>query len=80
MKKRSIILGSTIILAVLLVAGTMAWFTAEAEVTNTFTAGTVKIDVNESGQVTSAEPFKNLNPGDTVEKKVTVKSTGSKAT
>lgn len=77
MKKRNMILGSTIVLAVLLVAGTMAWFTSNpAAVENTFKAGTVDIKVNENG----FENVTNVNPGDIHNKKVTVKSLGSKDT
>ena len=37
MKKRNIMLGSAVLLAVLLVAGgTMAWFTADANIENEF--------------------------------------------
>lgn len=54
----------------------MAWFTDEKEAVNTFTAGTVKIEVNEYG----FEDIKNWNPGDTTNKDVSVKSTGSKDT
>jgi len=44
-------------------------------VTNQFTAGTVKIEINEHGFTDVV----NWNPGDTTEKKVSVKSKGSKA-
>lgn len=71
------ILGSTIVLAVLLVAGTMAWFTSNpAAVENTFKAGTVDIKVNENG----FENVTNVNPGDTHKKEVKVESLGSKDT
>ncbi len=77
MKKRNMILGSTIVLAVLLVAGTMAWFTSNpAAVENTFKAGTVDIEVNENG----FKNVTNVNPGDTHKKEVKVESLGSKDT
>ena len=78
MKKRNIMLVSAIVLATLLVVGgTMAWFTSNPdEVTNTFTAGTVKIEVKEH----CFEDKINVNPGDIYEKEVSVKSKGSKQT
>lgn len=83
MKKRNIMLGSAILLAVLLVVGgTMAWFTAEADpVFNKFTAGTVKIELHD--ETTDGVPFPvdgldNINPGDTKDKIVYVENTGSK--
>ncbi len=48
MKKRSMFLMSFALLLLLVVGGTMAWFTAESgEVVNTFKAGTVKIELHE---------------------------------
>lgn len=78
MKKRNIMIFSVVaLLALLVVGGTMAWFTSTpAEVINRFKAGTVKIKVNEHG----FEDVTNVNPGDTHLKKVTVESLGSKQT
>lgn len=75
MKKRNLMLGSAIILAVLLVAGgTLAWFTAEADpVTNEFTAGTLEMELMDY----FCERI-NVNPGDSYPKAVYVKNTGSK--
>ncbi|OZV11588.1 hypothetical protein CIW83_14200 [Tissierella sp. P1] len=77
MKKRSIMLGSVVILAVLLVVGgTMAWFTAEAKpVVNTFKAGTVDINLIDEFPENGIE---NVNPGDTHSKVVRVENIGSK--
>lgn len=77
MKKRSIMLGSAVILAVLLVVGgTMAWFTAEADpVVNTFKAGTVAISINDQFD---EELTGNVNPGDKYDKVVSVTNDGSK--
>lgn len=77
MKKRSIMLGSAVLLAVLLVVGgTMAWFTAEADpVTNTFIAGTVDISIND---VFDEDDADNVNPGDTYDKVVSVTNDGTK--
>jgi predicted ribosomally synthesized peptide with SipW-like signal peptide len=86
MKKRTIMIGSAILLAVLLVAGgTMAWFTDTVEVTNMFKAGTVDVDLIENDEMVVGEEFngltfENVNPGDTYNKKITVKSNGSKRT
>lgn len=85
MKKRNLMLGSAIMLAVLLVAGgTMAWFTSNVEVTNTFTAGTVDVNLIENDVVIGGQVgglnVSNVNPGDTHDKKIQVKSNGSKST
>ena len=76
MKKKMVLLTAFALVALLVAGGTMAWFTSNAEVLNNFTAGTVKIEVNEHG----FEDVANVNPGDSYEKKVTVKSSGSKRT
>ncbi len=74
--RRSIPIGLLVVslAALFVVGGTMAWFTHTAEpVINTFTAGTVEIEiVDEYTEVT------NWNPGDTTDKKVSVKSLGTK--
>lgn len=78
MKKRVIMVVSLVALvSLLVVGGTMAWFTSTPEaVENTFTAGTVEIEVNEHG----FEDIVNWNPGDTTTKEVSVVSNGSKKT
>lgn len=80
MKKRSIMISSALLLAVLLVVGgTMAWFTATSEaVENKFTAGTVAIELWENGSASTGMTKGNVNPGDCFDKVVTVKNTGSK--
>ena len=67
MKKKSLVLISSVMLVALLIAGgTMAWFTAEADpVENNFTAGTVVLELNENNNYA---PIENWNPGDTTEK------------
>lgn len=77
MKKRRIMTGSAILLAVLLVAGgTFAWFTATAEpVVNEFKAGTVELDLKDNFYACKAQ---NVNPGDCYYKNVYVKNTGTK--
>ena len=65
----------------------MAWFTAGAgPVTNTFTAGTVEIELHDVtyDDLQALVPFpengiQNVNPGDEYTKIVYVENTGSKA-
>ena len=78
--KKSILVGMLVfsLAALMVVGGTLAWFTSEAEVTNTFTAGTVEIEVVEDGAKGSI--IENWNPGDTTDYDVSVKSLGSKQT
>lgn len=66
--------------ALLIVGGTMAWFTASADpVVNKFTAGTVKIVLHdEDGKGEEFEAIENVNPGDCFDKVVYVENTGSK--
>lgn len=88
MKKRNVLLGSVALLAVLLVVGgTMAWFTAQADpVVNTFIAGTVDIELHDETIDPDSEEmvpfptggFDNVNPGDEFVKHVYVENTGSK--
>lgn len=74
--KRTVLIGLLVLtLIALLAAGTWAWFTASDEVTNTFTAGTVKIAI-----VEEYTPAIGWTPGAVTDKEVSVKSTGSKAT
>ncbi len=57
--------------------GTLAWFTAEAEIPqNIFDAGTVVIEAGETGNYTGTTT--NWNPGDQDEKNVWVEIKGSK--
>ncbi|MCF6465841.1 TasA family protein [Clostridium sp. Cult2] len=74
MRKKTIIISSIIALSVLLIVGTMAWFSDTKVATNLFTAGTVEIEVNEHG----FEDLDNINPGDEKTKNVSVKSIGTK--
>jgi predicted ribosomally synthesized peptide with SipW-like signal peptide len=60
--------------ALLIIGGTMAWFTATAEpVTNEFTAGTVEISINDVYAVET-----NWNPGDTTTKEISIVNEGTK--
>ncbi|MDD3839158.1 MAG: TasA family protein [Clostridia bacterium] len=78
MKKRIVLIISLVALASLLViGGTMAWFTNIPDpVFNKFTAGSVKVEVNEH----DFQDIENWNPGDVTDKEVSVISNGSKAT
>ncbi|WP_286680060.1 BsaA family SipW-dependent biofilm matrix protein [Tepidanaerobacter sp. EBM-49] len=62
--------------ALLVVGGTMAWFTDSQTADNKFTAGTVAIEIDEH----DFQDITNWNPGDTTNKDVSIKSTGSKGT
>ncbi len=88
MNRKNLLIGSALVLAALLVVGgTMAWFTAGAgPVTNTFTAGTVEIELHDVtyDDLQALVPFpengiQNVNPGDDYTKIVYVENTGSKA-
>ena len=89
MNKKNLLIGSALVLAALLVVGgTMAWFTAAVgPVTNRFTAGTVEIKLHDVGGYDDDKnevPFTpngipNVNPGDEYLKIVYVENTGSKA-
>ena len=73
--KKSILIGLLVLslAALLVVGGTMAWFTDDAEVKNNFTAGTVIVGIEEE-----FEGDENWAPGDVTDKDVNIKYTGSK--
>lgn len=74
--KRTVLIGLLVLtLIALLTAGTWAWFTARDEATNTFTAGTVEVEI-----VENYTPVIDWAPGAETAKEVSVKSSGSKAT
>jgi len=79
--KKSFLIGLFVfsLVALLVVGGTMAWFTDTKEASNKFTAGTVKIQILENGQ-TNPVVKENVNPGDIYDKEVKVESLGSKRT
>ena len=58
MKKKILSLALVIALIAIMVSGTLAYFTAEDEVTNTFTVGSVKIEVYENGNLTEEDTMK----------------------
>lgn len=83
MKKRTkLIIGLSLVLAMIIGGATMAWFTSNpAQVTNTFKAGTVTVTLNDYTGTSVTTPFAaitNVNPGDWYDKKVSVTSNGSK--
>lgn len=76
--KRSLLIGLAVfsLMALLVVGGTLAFFTDHKETENTFTAGTVEVKINEHG----FDDITGWKPGETKNKKVSVISRGSKAT
>lgn len=75
MKKRMLLGLSLVVTLIVFMTGvTMAWFTDSKEVTNSFTAGTVKLNLEE----VFTSPG-NWNPGDETPKDITLKNDGTKA-
>lgn len=64
MKKKILSIALVVALIAIMVSGTLAYFTAEDKTTNTFTIGSVKIEVYENNQSTpdTAIPFGPLTP------------------
>lgn len=77
MKKRSMVLVTSLLLAVLIVAGgTFAWFTASTPTkTNSFQAGKLALKLVDKFDERCAQ---NVNPGDCYFKQVYVENTGTK--
>ena len=77
--KKNLLIGLLVfsLVALLVVGGTMAWFTDDKEVTKLFAEQLIELLENEgTGPVVET----NVNPGDTYDKLVEVKSLGSKQT
>ena len=76
MKKKTILVVAiaVMLVAALVVGGTLAYFTDTKSADNTFTVGNVAIDLKEV-----FEPNQKLIPGQNIQKEVTVESTGSEA-
>ena len=73
MKKRIFTISLLAICLSLCIGGTLAFFTAEDVATNVITAGSIKIQLNETGE--GGKPFTEVSgvlPGEEVAKKVTV--------
>lgn len=86
MKKKSILMAAiaVMLVAVLVVGGTLAYFTDTKSATNTFTMGNVKItldetDVNNPAARTTKGNTYNVYPGQTVKKDPIVHNTGNNA-
>ena len=86
MKKKSILMAAiaVMLVAVLVVGGTLAYFTDTKSATNTFTMGNVKItldetDVNNPDARTANGNTYNVYPGQTVKKDPIVHNTGKNA-
>lgn len=77
MKKKLILLTTFALVALLVVGGTMAWFTGYAESANNFKMGTVEIVVEDNFDHDGAQ---KVNPGSCYKKEVAVTSKGNKAT
>lgn len=89
MKKKVLLAALAVALIAIMVGGSLAYFTAEDQVTNTFTIGSVKIEIYENGEATEEDtisfgsllPIVNIQtPSDDIsyiEKVVDVKNTGS---
>jgi predicted ribosomally synthesized peptide with SipW-like signal peptide len=59
MKKKILAISLAVALLAIMVTGTLAYFTDNDAVNNTFTVGSVKIEIHENGEKTSGE-FKDL--------------------
>ena len=80
MNKRKILLLAALlaIVAILGVGGTLAYFTADESVTNTFTVGNVKIELTEPNWTASgSEDAPEVYPGEALKKDPTVKNVGA---
>ena len=53
MKKKALAISLAVALIAIMVSGTLAYFTAEDKVENTFTIGSVEIEIHENGTVTT---------------------------
>lgn len=64
MKKKILSIALVVALVAIMVSGTLAYFTAEDEVTNTFTIGSVKIEIYENDTATTDDTmsFGKLTP------------------
>lgn len=88
MKKKILTIALVVLLLAIMVSGSLAYFTAQDEVTNTFTVGSVKIEIYENEEATEEDvlefgmltPIVNVNEPDADEsyiaKVVDVKNIG----
>lgn len=64
MKKKVLVIALAVALIAIVVSGSLAYFTAHDEVTNTFTIGSVEIEIHENGAATpdAVKPLGQLIP------------------
>lgn len=64
MKKKMFIIALAVVLLTMAVGGSLAYFTAQDDVTNTFTIGSVKIEIYENDEATlnAVKPLGKLTP------------------
>lgn len=91
MKKKVLVIALAVALIAIVVSGSLAYFTAEDQVTNTFTVGAVLIEVFENNEATTSDtiaftkpltPVVNSTPSadeSYIQKAVKVKNTGLNA-
>ena len=82
MKKKILTLALVVALIAIMVGGTLAYFTADDEATNTFTIGSVEIELEENFETPDAM-IPVVTPDDSdpnyIEKEAWVKNTGKNA-
>ena len=78
MKKKIVAMCATIAIAAVAVGGTLAFFTAEDDATNTFTVGNVSIDLTEPKWAASgSQDAPEVYPGEALAKDPTVTNNGA---
>lgn len=61
MKKKVLTVALVVALIAIMVSGTLAYFTDNDEVTNTFTIGSVEIEIHENGALVEGEALTICN-------------------
>jgi alternate signal-mediated exported protein len=81
--KKSVLLtlGSLVMVALLSIGGTMAWFTNSDQISNVFETGSIGVEIKENQSdgdqwVTEGLDFENFLPGDDVTKRAKFENTG----
>lgn len=62
MKKKILMIALVIVLIAIMVSGTLAYFTDTDEVTNTFTIGSVRIEIFENNEATNSDKIEFTKP------------------
>ena len=75
MKRKAVLLTTFALVALLIAGGTMAWFTDDADATNTFKTGRLEINVKEEGF--NEDNAENVEPGKCYDKVVKIENTGT---